>query len=104
MEKGGEREGIFPASVSFTRDLHSLGQLIQEGRRNLFHLWVENPAADTKIFKLAEDTDSLNYLSGKTLHFVNEMACQGAMAAHASGGVPTLKITVPGQTPFITGS
>lgn len=103
--EGKDGKGIFPASVSFTRDLHSLGQLIQEGRRNLFSttLWVENPAADTKIFKLAEDTDSLNYLSGKTLHFVNEMACRGAMAAHASGGVPTLKITVPGQTPFYYG-
>ena len=103
--EGKDGKGIFPASASFTRDLHSLGQLIQEGCRNLFSttLWMETPAADTKIFKLAEDTDRLNYLSGKTFHYVNEMACRGAMAAHASGGVPTLKITVPEQTPFYYG-
>jgi len=103
--EGKDGKGIFPASTNFTRDLHSLGQLIQEGYRNLFSttLWMENPTVDTEIDKLEKDIDGLNYLAGKTFHFVNEKACRGTMAAHASGGVPTLKITVPGQTPFYYG-
>lgn len=100
--EGKDGKGIFPASASFTRDLHSLGQFIQDGCRNLFSttLWIENPVVDKEINNLEEDIDGLNYLAGKTFHFVNNKACRGAMAAHASGGVPSLKITVPEQTPF----
>jgi len=103
--EGKDGKGIFPASASFTRDLHSLGQLIQDGCRNLFSttLWIESPAVDKEIDKLEEDIDGLDYLAGKSFHFVNNKACRGVMAAHASGGVPSLKITVPEQTPFYYG-
>jgi len=103
--EGKDQKGIFPASVSFTRDLHSLGQYIQDGRRNLFAttLWVETPPLDLKILSLEEDIDGLNYLAGKSFHFVNDKACRGTMAAHSAGGVPNLKITVPELNPYYFG-
>ncbi len=103
--EGKDGKGIFPASASFTRDLHSLGQFIQDGYRNLFSttLWVESPVADQKIEEIEEDIDGLNYLAGQSFHFVNDQACRGTMAAHVSGGVPGIKITVPGMTPFYFG-
>ncbi|MGI5881562.1 MAG: glucose-6-phosphate isomerase [Dethiobacteria bacterium] len=103
--EGKDGKGIFPASVSFTRDLHSLGQLVQDGYRNLFTttLWVEEPVVDQEIKKTGEDMDGLNYLAGRTFHFVNDRAHRGTMTAHASGGVPTLKISLPRLTPFYYG-
>lgn len=103
--EGKDQKGIFPAGVNFTTDLHSLGQYIQDGFRNLFTttLWVEKPSADLEILPLDEDIDGLNYLAGKSLHQVNQKACQGTMLAHTSGGVPNLKITVPELTPYYYG-
>ncbi|HSW35255.1 MAG TPA: glucose-6-phosphate isomerase, partial [Candidatus Limnocylindrales bacterium] len=103
--EGKDHKGIFPAGVNFTTDLHSLGQYIQDGCRNLFvtTLWVEKPPAECKIPLLENDLDGLNFLAGKTLHHVNEKACVGTIAAHIAGGVPNLKITIPDMTPYYYG-
>lgn len=103
--EGKDQKGIFPASVNFSTDLHSMGQYIQDGRRDLFSttLWVEKPVGDLDIPVLEEDVDGLNYLRGKTLNQVNEKACEGTMLAHKDGGVPNLKINIPELSPFYYG-
>lgn len=103
--EGKENKGIFPASMTFSTDLHSLGQYVQDGYRNLFEttLWVESPAVDMTILEQSEDLDGLNYLSGKTIHHVNEKAFQGTVMAHREGGVPNLKISIPEITPYYYG-
>lgn len=103
--EGKDQKGIFPASANFSTDLHSLGQLIQDGRRNLFAttLWVDQLSADVTIPYLKEDVDGLNYLAHKTLSQVNEKACTGTIMAHVEGGVPNLKINIPEITPFYYG-
>lgn len=99
--EGKDQKGIFPAGLNFTTDLHSLGQLIQDGYRNLFvtSLWLEKPPLNQKIPLLAEDMDGLNFLAGRTMHHVNGQACAGTIMAHSAGGVPTLKIIIPEMTP-----
>ena len=103
--EGKENKGIFPASMNFSTDLHSLGQYVQDGYRNLFEttLWVEKPALDMTILEQSEDLDGLNYLSGKSIHHVNEKAFQGTVMAHREGGVPNLKISIPELTPYYYG-
>lgn len=103
--EGKDGKGIFPASVNFSTDLHSLGQYIQDARRNIFSttVWVERPLATMSIPSLDEDIDGLNYLAGKAIHEVNEKACQGTIMAHTDGGVPNLKINVPQLTPYYYG-
>ena len=94
--EGKELKGIFPAGVQFTTDLHSLGQYIQDGRRNLFEtvLKIEKTETDLEI-KIDEDNlDGLNYLSGKKLSFVNNMAMNGTIKAHTDGDVPNILITL----------
>ncbi|MBN3034756.1 MAG: glucose-6-phosphate isomerase [Bacteroidales bacterium] len=95
--EGKEGKGIFPASVDFTTDLHSLGQYIQEGKRILFEtvLDIEHPVHEVKIAPADDDSDGLNYLAGMRLHEVNRMARWGTVLAHVDGGVPNLVITVP---------
>ncbi len=92
--KGGT--GLFPASVQFTTDLHSMGQMIQDGKRNLFEtvLFVDEPAADVKVPMQEEDLDGLNYLAGTSLHEINEKARIGVAKAHVEGGVPNLLIRI----------
>lgn len=104
--EGKDHKGIFPASVNFSTDLHSLGQYIQDGRRNLFAttLWVEKPPIDLKIEALTEDIDGLNFLAGNTIQHVNEKACLGTILAHTDGGVPNLKIDIPKLTPYYYGN
>lgn len=103
--EGKDNKGIFPAGVNFTTDLHSLGQYIQEGRRDLFAttLWIEQPQVSVDVPHLTEDIDGLNYLAGKKIHLVNEKAREGTMLAHTEGGVPNLMISVPELTPFYYG-
>lgn len=103
--EGKDQKGIFPASANFSTDLHSLGQYIQDGRRDLFAttLWVESPVVSMDIPQLDEDIDGLNYVAGKSIHQVNEKACQGTIMAHTDGGVPNLKINIPDLTPFYYG-
>lgn len=89
--EGKDQKGIFPASVIFTTDLHSMGQFLQDGSRNLFEtvVDVEKPRIDMPI-PSGEDFDGLGYLAGQNLSFVNKMAMQGTVLAHAEGGVPVL--------------
>lgn len=94
--EGKDKKGIFPAGVDFTTDLHSLGQYIQDGRRCLFEtvINIERPYSDIYINSDEDDLDSLNYLAGKSLDFVNKKAMEGTIEAHVSGGVPNILITM----------
>ncbi|WP_404336936.1 glucose-6-phosphate isomerase [Planococcus rifietoensis] len=94
--EGKEGKGIFPASVVFTTDLHSLGQFIQDGQRNLFEtfLLVKEAQQDLEIFETPEDGDELNYIAGLSLQEFNHIAHKGTSNAHLSGGVPQLSLTV----------
>ncbi|MBO5179173.1 MAG: glucose-6-phosphate isomerase [Clostridia bacterium] len=92
--EGKDNKGIFPVSVGYTTDLHSLGQYVQEGERHLFEtvIDIENPYRDIQ-FSIDENSH-LNYLNGKTLNFANHSAMQGTITAHVEGGVPNLIIRV----------
>ncbi|GAA4727038.1 glucose-6-phosphate isomerase [Brevibacillus fulvus] len=95
--EGKEGKGIFPASVEFTADLHSMGQYIQQGERHLFEtvVMVKEPLADITINEEAANLDGLNFLAGKGVNFVNEKAFEGTLLAHVDGGVPNLLVEVP---------
>ncbi|MCP1354387.1 glucose-6-phosphate isomerase [Aneurinibacillus migulanus] len=103
--EGKDGKGIFPASLHFSTDFHSMGQYVQEGRRDLFMttLWVEALREQITVPQMADDTDGLGYLSGVSLHEMNRKACEGAMLAHTQGGVPNLRIIVPEATPYYFG-
>ena len=94
--EGKDQKGIFPAGVDFTTDLHSMGQYIQEGRRNLFEtvISIEKPKSDITINSDEDNLDGLNYLSGKTLNYVNKKAMEGTVKAHVSGDVPNIMINI----------
>ena len=95
--EGKDNKGIFPASVNFTTDLHSMGQYIQQGLRNIFEtvINISKPKVDININKEDENTDGLNYLAGRSMDFVNKRAFMGTVLAHVDGGVPNLIINVP---------
>ncbi|WP_195940207.1 glucose-6-phosphate isomerase [Romboutsia sp. 1001713B170131_170501_G6] len=95
--EGKDNKGIFPASVDFSTDLHSMGQYIQEGKRILFEtvLNVEKSKRNITIEEADVDLDGLNYLAGKTVDFVNKKAFEGTMLAHTDGQVPNLIINIP---------
>lgn len=95
--EGKAGKGIFPATLHFTTDLHSMGQYLQEGSKNVFEtiISVENPPADVSIPSCADDLDGLNYLSGKTLNYINKAAYEGAMKAHEEGGLPVISLQIP---------
>ncbi len=95
--EGKDGKGIFPASVDFTTDLHSLGQYIQEGERILFEtiLNVSHPTNHLAIPYEPENTDQLNYISYKRISYVNEMARLGTLLAHLDGQVPNILIDIP---------
>ncbi len=103
--EGKENKGIFPAAVDFTTDLHSMGQWIQEGERNIFETVISvNEPNYTKIFPHDEaNLDGLNFLSGKRVDEVNKMAELGTMIAHVDGGVPNLKIELPKLNEYYLG-
>ena len=90
--EGKDGKGIFPVTAEFTADLHSLGQMIQQGERNIFETMIRfAPPAELAVVEADEkDLDGLNYLAGKTLDFVDEQAFRGTLAAHVDGGVPVL--------------
>ncbi|NLC54388.1 MAG: glucose-6-phosphate isomerase [Erysipelothrix sp.] len=104
--EGKEGRGILPTSVNFSTDLHSMGQFIQEGSKNLFEtlIAVEEPMEDM-IFPIdEEDKDNMNYLSGKSLDYVNTQARLGTLAAHYDeGSVPNLIITIPDTSAYTFG-
>ncbi|WP_078594693.1 glucose-6-phosphate isomerase [Evansella clarkii] len=95
--EGKDGKGIFPAAADFSTDLHSLGQYVQDGRRDLIEtvLNVQSVKEEVTIEKAENDLDGLNYLAGKSMEFVNEKAFQGTLLAHIDGGVPNLVVTIP---------
>ncbi|MCF6094281.1 glucose-6-phosphate isomerase [Microaerobacter geothermalis] len=103
--EGKDHKGIFPASVNFTTDLHSMGQYIQDGRRNLFETVLHVEKVREELFIKSEETnlDGLNFLAGKSLHDVNQRAMEGTLLAHSDGGVPNLLIRVSELTPYLFG-
>ena len=103
--EGKENKGIFPAGVTFTSDLHSMGQYIQEGRRMLFEtvISVETPSKTLVVPNDPENLDGLNFLSGKRLSEVSCQAELGTMLAHIDGGVPNIRITIPAINEYYLG-
>lgn len=103
--EGKENKGIFPASVDFTTDLHSMGQYIQEGVRNIFEtvLSVKKPENRMEVPKDGQNLDKLNYLAGKRIDDINKMAELGTSIAHIDGGVPNIKIELPQINEFYLG-
>ncbi len=94
--EGKMARGIFPAGVDFTTDLHSMGQYIQEGKRHLFEtvINIEESASDILMKEEEDNLDGLNYLSGKTMDYVNKKAMEATIEAHVTGGVPNIVINV----------
>lgn len=95
--EGKDGKGIFPAGVDFTTDLHSMGQWIQEGKRNIFEtvVSIKNPNKKATIPTDKDNLDALNFLAGKGVDEVNKMAELGTLIAHADGGVPNIHVEVP---------
>lgn len=95
--EGKDHKGLFPASVIFSTDLHSMGQFIQDGSRNLFETVVLFDKAKKEIIigNDPENVDGLNFLEGKTMSYINEKAFEGTVLAHCDGGVPNGLIRVP---------
>ena len=92
--EGKDGKGIFPASVDFTTDLHSMGQWIQDGERTIFEtvLSVSKPAVERRIPEDKDNLDGINYIAGKRIDEVNRMAELGTQMAHVEGGVPNIRI------------
>ncbi|MEG2287153.1 MAG: glucose-6-phosphate isomerase, partial [Ruthenibacterium sp.] len=90
--EGKNQKGLFPASVIFSTDLHSMGQFVQDGARIMFETVVDikKPQKDMFIEKSEENFDGLNFLSGQNMSIVNRKAMEGTILAHTDGGVPTL--------------
>jgi glucose-6-phosphate isomerase len=103
--EGKDKKGIFPAAVDFTTDLHSMGQFIQDGNRILFEtvLSIEEDKEKMVIKEETENSDGLNFLSGKTFDEVNKKAMEGTILAHMDGGVPNLIIRLPKLDAFNLG-
>ncbi|MHC1684492.1 MAG: glucose-6-phosphate isomerase [Clostridiaceae bacterium] len=103
--EGKDQKGIFPAAADFSTDLHSMGQYIQDGLRNLFEtvINVEKTRKNVTIIEDKEDLDGLNFLTGKQMDFVNNNALLGTVLAHNDGGVPNIVVNVPELTPYYFG-
>lgn len=98
--EGKNQKGLFPASVVFSTDLHSMGQFIQDGSRNMFETVVQiaKPKYEIELGTDPENVDGLNFLSGKSVDFVNKKAFEGTVLAHNDGGVPNVILTMPEAT------
>ncbi len=94
--EGKEQKGIFPAGVDFTTDLHSMGQYIQQGQRNIFEtvINIEEPNSDITIKPDEDNLDGMNFVAGKNLSYVNKKAMEGTVEAHVAGGVPNIIINM----------
>ena len=103
--EGKDQKGIFPASVVFSTDLHSLGQFIQDGTRTVFEtvINVEDTGASFEIPNDPANIDGLNFLSGMDLNEVKKKAMEGTILAHVDGGVPNLVLEISERTPFVLG-
>ncbi len=94
--EGKDQKGIFPVSANFSTDLHSIGQFIQDGSRNIFEtvLWVEKAKNDIIIESDEENLDGLNFVANKSIQYVNSKAYEGTYLAHIDGGVPTMVLEI----------
>lgn len=103
--EGKNQKGIYPSSANYSTDLHSLGQYIQEGRRDLFETVVklDNPVSNLDLPREADNNDGLQYLEGITIDDVNTKASQGVILAHVDGGVPNLAVHLPAQDAYTLG-
>ncbi|MFN8239192.1 MAG: glucose-6-phosphate isomerase [Bacteroidales bacterium] len=103
--EGKEKKGIYPASVDFTTDLHSMGQYIQEGQRIIFETFISVKPGDKKVTipTAKEDSDQLNYLAGKRMSYVDKCAEEGTILAHNDGEVPVMTVNVPALDIFNLG-
>ncbi|MHA7964539.1 glucose-6-phosphate isomerase [Paenibacillus sp. CAU 1782] len=103
--EGKDYKGIYPASVDFSTDLHSMGQFIQEGNRNIFEtvIQVNEVPEQITIETDADDLDGLNFLAGKTMDFVNKKAFEGTLLAHTDGQVPNLIVNIADMSPYTFG-
>ncbi len=103
--EGKEGKGIYPSSVDFSTDLHSMGQWIQEGERTIYEtvVSVENPNHELYVPTDEENLDGLNFLAGKRIDEVNKMAELGTQLAHVDGGVPNIRISIPKLDEFYLG-
>ena len=103
--EGKDGKGIYPSSVDFSTDLHSMGQWIQEGERTIYEtvISVENPAHELRVPSDEENLDGLNFLAGKRVDEVNKMAELGTQLAHVDGGVPNMRISIPALNEYYLG-
>lgn len=103
--EGKDKKGIFPASVIFSTDLHSLGQYVQDGRRNLFEtvISIKNPGSEFVIPEDKANVDGLNFISGKKLDYVNKTAMLATLIAHNDGGVPNILLELEDRSPYSFG-
>ncbi|MFV0558009.1 MAG: glucose-6-phosphate isomerase [Enterococcus sp.] len=103
--EGKDQKGIYPSSANFSTDLHSLGQFIQEGNRNIFEtvVKVEKPRKAVAIPSLDADLDGLGYLEGKDVDFVNTKAFEGVLLAHTDGDVPNMLVKIPAMDAYTLG-
>lgn len=103
--EGKKGQGIFPAALSFTTDLHSMGQYVQDGKKIIFETTIitENNKDDIVIPFDNDDIDKLNYISGKTFNYVNKMAFEGTFKAHEEGNVPGIILRIPEMNEFYLG-
>ncbi|UKS64456.1 glucose-6-phosphate isomerase [Rossellomorea marisflavi] len=103
--EGKDQKGIYPSSANFSTDLHSLGQYVQEGRRDIFETVVKVQEArhELVIEEAYSDLDGLNYLAGQTIDFVNNKAFEGTLLAHTDGGVPNLIVEIPAMDAYTFG-
>lgn len=94
--EGKEGKGLFPTIASYSTDLHSVGQMIQQGQRNLMEtlITIEKPLSDLKLSKMETDTDQLNYLAEQPIHKINNSALEGTFQAHVDGGVPVVLVGI----------
>ncbi len=103
--EGKDGKGIYPTSAIFSTDLHSLGQYIQQGERSLFEtvIWVNNPKENVEIEFDDVNGDGLNFVAGKTVHFVNSKAFAGTVLAHTDGDVPNIVLEIENQDEYTLG-
>jgi glucose-6-phosphate isomerase len=103
--EGKDQRGIFPSSAIFSTDLHSMGQLIQDGSRNIFEtiVFIDKVEPDIEILDEPQNSDGLNFLAGKTMSYVNEKAFEGTVIAHTDGGVPNIVLHIPDISEYSLG-
>lgn len=103
--EGKDGKGLYPSSAIFSTDLHSLGQYIQQGERLMFEtvVWVNNPINDVEVLFDDVNGDGLNFLAGKTMHYVNNRALQGTVLAHTDGSVPNILVEIDKQDEYNLG-